>query len=107
MITGGPGVGKATIINAILRILSAKEVDIQVCASPGRAAKRLSEATSFEAKTVHRLLEVDPGAGGFTRGDENLLDCGLLVVDETLMADVMLMRALLEAVPDGSARSSA
>ena len=103
VITGGPGVGKTTIVNAILRILSAKGVDILLCAPTGRAAKRMSEATGFEAKTIHRLLEVDPRTGGFKRNGENPLDCGLLAVDETSMVDVPLMRSLLAAVPDGAA----
>ena len=103
VITGGPGVGKTTIVNAILRILSAKGVDILLCAPTGRAAKRMSEATGFEAKTIHRLLEVDPRSGGFRRDGENPLDCNLLVVDETSMVDVLLMRALLAAVPDRAA----
>ncbi len=103
VITGGPGVGKTTIVNAILRILSAKGVDILLCAPTGRAAKRMSEATGMEAKTVHRLLEVDPGHGGFRRDAVNPLDCGLLVIDETSMVDVPLMRSLLVAVPDEAA----
>ena len=103
VITGGPGVGKTTIVNAILRILSAKGVDILLCAPTGRAAKRMSEATGFEARTIHRLLEVDPRTGGFKRNGENPLDCGLLAVDETSMVDVLLMRSLLAAVPDGAA----
>jgi exodeoxyribonuclease V alpha subunit len=103
VITGGPGVGKTTIVRAILRILSAKGVRLLLCAPTGRAAKRMSEATGFEAKTIHRLLEVDPKGGGFKRGDDNQLDCDLLVVDETSMVDVMLMQALLKAVPDSAA----
>ena len=103
VITGGPGVGKTTIVNAILRILAAKGVDILLCAPTGRAAKRMSEATGFEAKTIHRLLEVDPRTGGFKRDGENPLDCRLLVIDETSMVDVLLMRSLLAAVPDGAA----
>ena len=103
VITGGPGVGKTTIVNAILRILSAKGIDILLRAPTGRAAKRMSEATGFEPKTIHRLLEVDPRTGGFRRDGDNPLDCDLLVVDETSMVDVMLMRALLAAVPDGAA----
>ena len=103
VITGGPGVGKTTIVNAILRILSAKGADILLCAPTGRAAKRMSEATGFEAKTIHRLLEVDPRTGGFKRDRENPLDCGLLAVDETSMVDVLLMRSLLAAVPDEAA----
>ena len=103
VITGGPGVGKTTIVNSILRILSAKGVDILLCAPTGRAAKRMSEATGLEAKTIHRLLEVDPRNGGFRRDAHNPLHCGLLVIDETSMVDVMLMRALLAAVPDEAA----
>ena len=99
VMTGGPGVGKTTIVNAILRILAAKEVRLLLCAPTGRAAKRMKEATGFEAKTIHRLL-VDPKSGGFKRGDDNPLDCDLLVVDETSMVDVMLMQALMKAVPD-------
>ena len=103
VITGGPGVGKTTIVNAILRILAAKGVHLLLCAPTGRAAKRMTEATGFEAKTIHRLLEVDPRAGGFKRNEENPLDCDLLVVDETSMVDVLLMQALLKAVPDHAA----
>ena len=103
VMTGGPGVGKTTIVNAILRILAAKEVRLLLCAPTGRAAKRMKEATGFEAKTIHRLLEVDPKGGGFKRGDDNPLDCDLLVVDETSMVDVMLMQALMKAVPDKAA----
>ena len=103
VITGGPGVGKTTIVNAILRILAAKGVRLLLCAPTGRAAKRMTEATGFEAKTIHRLLEVDPKGGGFKRGDDNPLDCDLLVVDETSMVDVMLMQALMKAVPDKTA----
>ena len=80
VITGGPGVGKTTIVNAILRILSAKGIDILLRAPTGRAAKRMSEATGFEPKTIHRLLEVDPRTGGFRRDGDNPLDCDLLVV---------------------------
>ena len=103
MITGGPGVGKTTIVNSILRILSAKHMSLLLCAPTGRAAKRMNEATGLEAKTIHRLLEVDPKGGGFRRDDDNPLDCDLLVVDETSMVDVLLMHALLKAVPDKAA----
>ena len=103
VITGGPGVGKTTIVNSILRILAAKGTNLLLCAPTGRAAKRMTEATGFEAKTIHRLLEVDPKGGGFKRGTDNPLECDLLVVDETSMVDVMLMQALLKAVPDNSA----
>jgi exodeoxyribonuclease V alpha subunit len=103
VITGGPGVGKTTIVNSILRILAAKGVSLLLCAPTGRAAKRMTEATGFEAKTIHRLLEVDPKAGGFKRGSDNPLDCDLVVVDETSMVDVMLMQALMKAIPDNAA----
>src|SRR6202521_416368 len=103
VITGGPGVGKTTIVNSILRILAAKGVSLLLCAPTGRAAKRMTEATGFEAKTIHRLLEVDPKGGGFKRNSDNRLECDLLVVDETSMVDVLLMQALMRAVPDHAA----
>jgi len=99
VVTGGPGVGKTTIVNAILRILAAKGVNILLAAPTGRAAKRLNETTELEAKTIHRLLEVDPKGGGFKRNLENPLDCDLLVIDETSMVDVLLMHAVLKALP--------
>ncbi len=103
VITGGPGVGKTTLVNAILKILSARNVSVLLCAPTGRAAKRLAESTGLEAKTIHRLLETNPSTGEFKRDQNNPLECDLLVVDEASMIDVPLMRALTSAVPDHAA----
>ena len=99
VITGGPGVGKTTLVNAVLRILRARDVRCALCAPTGRAAKRLGESTGHTAKTIHRLLEIDPSNGTFRRGRLRPIDCGLLVVDEASMVDVELMAALLQALP--------
>lgn len=99
VVTGGPGVGKTTLVNAILTILRAKRVKVALAAPTGRAAKRLAESTGVEAMTIHRLLEADPRSGGFRRGSDNPLGCDLLVVDEASMVDVPLMASLLDALP--------
>ena len=103
VITGGPGVGKTTIVRAILTILRAKGVKIQLCAPTGRAAKRLSESSGFEAKTIHRLLEIDPSTMEFKRNEANPLECDLLVADECSMIDVPLANNLIKAIAPGTA----
>ena len=100
VITGGPGVGKTTLVNAILRILTVKAVNVLLAAPTGRAAKRLSESTGMDAKTIHRLLEVDPKRGDFKRNADWPLECDLLVIDETSMVDVPLMASVVKALPD-------
>ncbi len=100
IITGGPGVGKTTIIQSILKILRAKCVTFALCAPTGRAAKRLSESTGHEARTIHRLLEVNPRNGQFKHDEESPLEEKLLVVDECSMVDIPLMHHLLKALPE-------
>lgn len=100
VVTGGPGVGKTTLVNSILKILQAKKLRVALCAPTGRAAKRMAETTGLEAKTVHRLLEFDPKEFRFKRDHENPLRADLVVVDEASMMDVSLMHSLLKAIPD-------
>jgi len=99
VITGGPGTGKTTIIKAILAIFERLSVEILLAAPTGRAAKRMSEATGREAKTIHRMLEFSPNKGGFQRDDKHPLVCDLLIIDEASMIDTVLMYNLLKAVP--------
>ena len=101
VVTGGPGVGKTTLVNSILRVLVAKKVRCLLCAPTGRAAKRMTETTGLEARTIHRLLEAK-GSGGFQRDESNPIECDLLVVDECSMVDVPLMNHLLKALPPGA-----
>ncbi len=102
IITGGPGVGKTTVVNSILAIIRARRVQVTLCAPTGRAAKRLSESTGQEATTIHRLLDFDPATFDFKRNADNPLSTDLLVVDECSMVDVVLMNQLLRAVPDSA-----
>jgi len=99
VITGGPGTGKTTIINAILKIFSKLKVRIMLAAPTGRAAKRMSEATGHQAKTIHRMLEYSIQKGGFQKNDEHPLNCDLLIIDEASMIDTILLHHLLKAIP--------
>lgn len=101
VVTGGPGVGKTTLLDSLLKILAAKKVRFQLCAPTGRAAKRMGESTGQPAVTIHRLLEYLP-AGGFKRGTGCPLETDLLVVDEFSMVDVPLMASLCRALPAGA-----
>ncbi|HEU5161585.1 MAG TPA: AAA family ATPase, partial [Thermoanaerobaculia bacterium] len=103
VITGGPGVGKTTIIKAVVEIVEAKKKEIELAAPTGRAAKRLSEATGRGARTIHRLLEIDPKSGEFQRNELSPLACDLVIVDEASMIDVPLLDALVRAVPQHAA----
>jgi exodeoxyribonuclease V alpha subunit len=98
VITGGPGVGKTTIVKAIVHLARLVHRKVALAAPTGRAAKRLGEATQYEAMTIHRLLEYQPHAGGFVRKRDNPLDADVVIVDEASMIDAVLFRSLLAAV---------
>ncbi len=102
VITGGPGVGKTTLVKSILKILCAQQAGVILCAPTGRAAKRLSESTGLEAKTIHRLLAFDPKYGGFKHNQDNPLQADIVIVDETSMIDIVLMNKLLQAIPSSA-----
>lgn len=105
VITGGPGTGKTTTINTIIKYFELEGLDIFLAAPTGRAAKRMSETTGFEARTIHRMLELNggmEGAGGFERNEQNPLEADVIIVDEMSMVDISLMHSLLKAVAVGT-----
>ena len=102
ILTGGPGTGKTTIINAIIKVFSMTKTKILLAAPTGRAAKKMAESCQNEAKTIHRLLEYSPKEDGFGRNEDCPLACGLLVIDEASMVDVPLFYHLLKAIPLGA-----
>ncbi|MGN1156443.1 MAG: ATP-dependent RecD-like DNA helicase [Agathobacter sp.] len=105
IITGGPGTGKTTTINTIIKYFEMEGMDIFLAAPTGRAAKRMTETTGFEARTIHRMLEVNggpDGAGGFERNEQNPLETDVIIIDEMSMVDISLMHALLKAVVAGT-----
>lgn len=107
VLTGGPGTGKTTTINAMIHFFESEGMDIYLAAPTGRAAKRMTEATGYEAQTIHRLLEVsgnpeDENIGGFQRNAENPLEADVVIIDEMSMVDLPLMYALLGAIMPGT-----
>ena len=99
IITGGPGTGKTTLITAVLRIFQQLKLRILLAAPTGRAAKRMNEATGWEAKTIHRLLEYSPRKGGFKKDQDDPLEADVVIIDEASMVDTLLMYHLLKAIP--------
>ena len=105
VITGGPGTGKTTTINTIIRYFEMEGMDIFLAAPTGRAAKRMSETTGFEARTIHRMLELNggmEGSAGFERNETNPLETDLVIIDEMSMVDITLMNSLLKAIAPGT-----
>ena len=102
VITGGPGTGKTTVINAVIKTFGREKARMLLAAPTGRAAKRLAETSGLEARTIHRLLEYSPREDCFARNEDNPLACTLLVIDEVSMMDTLLMYHLLKAVPLGA-----
>jgi len=102
VVTGGPGVGKTTVVRAILSLLQEAHLSVKLAAPTGRAAKRMSEATSSEASTLHRLLEFDPRTMSFKRNESQPIEAGAIVIDESSMVDIFMADALLRAIADGT-----
>ena len=102
VITGGPGTGKTTIINCIIGLLEADDEAVALCAPTGRAAKRMTEATGRESKTIHRLLDYTGGEGSFAHDQDEPLETDCVICDEVSMVDLMLMRSLLRAIEPGT-----
>ena len=102
IITGGPGVGKTTVIREIVSRARLANLKIALTSPTGRAAKRMTEATGFEAKTIHRLLMYDPASNGFVYGEENPLECDILIADECSMLDISIAYALFRAISPGT-----
>lgn len=100
ILTGGPGVGKTTTANAIIRLFSAMGLTVALAAPTGRAAQRMADLTGSPSSTIHRLLEWNPGEGGFKRNEDNPLEADTIVIDEASMLDIRLAASLLRAVPD-------
>lgn len=107
VITGGPGTGKTTTINTIIKYFELEGMDIFLAAPTGRAAKRMSETTGYEARTIHRMLELNGGmdtgsTAGFERNERNPLETDVIIIDEMSMVDISLMYSLLKAVVAGT-----
>jgi exodeoxyribonuclease V alpha subunit len=103
VITGGPGVGKTTLVNAIVKIMRAKKLMVVLAAPTGRAAKRMMETTNLEAKTIHRLLAFDPATSAFKHNADNPLEGDIFIIDETSMLDLLLAHQLIRAIPEHAA----
>lgn len=102
ILTGGPGTGKTTTLNAVIELFKKRRINIKLAAPTGRAAKRMADLTGAQAQTIHRLLEMDGANGSFRRNEENPLVCGAVIIDEMSMVDTMLFASLLRALKSGT-----